>query len=327
MTDILREVAETGRITAGHVQALRRSLYNDGVAERGEVERLFAIDEAAEERDEAWNGLFAEAVVDHLVYQMEPAGYVDEANADWLIERIARDGLVRTASEIEVLVKVLEKAERSPERLSAFALRQVKAAVVEGDGPLARGGTLVPGRIGRDEVELVRRILFAFGGHGGVAVSRPEAEVLFDINDETAEADNDPAWSDLFVKAVANCMMAASGYAAPSREEALRRAEWLDAPSGGVGDVFARMAAGGLRGMFDAYRGRSGEDAWAARNARRAAEAAGAEAIGGEEAAWIAGRIGRDGALHENERTLLRFIRDEAPSVHPSLQSLLNKAA
>jgi hypothetical protein len=37
--------------------------------------------------------------------------------------------------------------------------------------------------------------------------------------------------------------------------------------------------------------------------------------------------MGRDGALHDNEKALLRFIRDEAPSIHPSLKSLIAKAA
>ena len=129
-----------------------------------------------------------------------------------------------------MLVKVLEKAQSSPPRLAGFALAQVKKAVIEGDGPLAHGGTLTPGKVGRAEAELMRRILYAFGGDGNIAVTRAEAEVLFDINDATAEADNDPAWSELFVKAIANFMMAASGYDVPSRQEALHREEWLDEP-------------------------------------------------------------------------------------------------
>jgi len=203
----------------------------------------------------------------------------------------------------------------------------VKKAVLEGEGPLAAGKSLEPGRVTRDEVELIRRILYAFGGEGNVAVTRAEAQILFDINDATAQAQNDPAWSDLFVKAIANFMMAASGYTAPSRQEAMRREEWLDAPSGGVADVFSRMAAGGLRGVLNAYRQPGSEAAWAARNRAKEASTATAEAVTADEAEWLAGRMGRDGVLHDNEKALLRFIRDEAPSVHPSLKSLIAKAA
>jgi hypothetical protein len=325
--DIVAEVTASGRITAEHVQALRRSLYSDGAAERGEVEALFTLDEAATCHDSGWPALFTEAATDHLVEQQEPQGYVSEADADWLMARIGRDGVVKTATELELLVRVMEKAKSSPARLAAFALAQVKKAVVEGDGPLAGNGKLEPGRVGRAEAELVRRILYAFGGDGNVAVSRAEAEILFDINDATADADNDPAWSDLFVKAIANFLMAASGYAVPSREEAMRRETWLDTPSAGVADVFSRMAAGGLRGFLQAYREPSAESVWGERNAAAESRARQSEAVTPDEAEWLSRRIGRDGILSANEKALLRFIRDESASVHPSLQSLIAQAA
>jgi hypothetical protein len=325
--DVMSEVLASKRITAGMVRSLRATLYNDGVAEAGEVDRLFAMDEAATETDPSWTELFIEAVTDYIVEQVQPQGHVSDENANWLIDRISQDGTVKSTTELEMLVKVLEKAQSSPQRLVAFALSQVKKAVVEGEGPLAHGGTLTPGKVGRDEAELMRRILYAFGGDGNIAVTRAEAEVLFDINDATATADNDPAWNELFVKAIANFMMAASGYDVPNRQEALKREEWVDTPSGGVGSFFSRMASGGLRGALNAYRQPSVEQAWGERNARKEAAIASAETVTAEEAEWLARRMGRDGMLQENEKALLRFIRDEAPSIHPSLKSLIAKAA
>jgi len=325
--DVVADVLANGRITAEDVRVLRRSIYNDGAAEAGEIERLFVMDEATREQDPSWCELFVEAIADHLVDQVEPEGYVSEENADWLIARISRDGTVKTVTELEALVEVLEHAKSSPDRLVAFALDQVKKAVVEGEGPLATGSGIASGRVSRDEAELIRRILYAFGGDASIAVTRAEAEILFDINDTTAAAENDPAWNELFVKAIANFLMAASGYAVPPREEAMRREKWLDAPSGGIGDFFGRIASGGLSGMLNAYRQPSSEDAWAARNARVEANAATAETVTAEEAEWLARRMGRDGALHANEKALLRVIRDKAPTVHPSLKSLIAKAA
>lgn len=325
--DVVADVEASKRVTAGDVTELRRVIYHDGAAEAGEVERLFKIDEAATERDPGWSELFVEAVTDYLVEQVEPHGYVNEANADWLIDRIGRDGTVKTETELELLVKILERAKSSPERLVAYALNQVKKAVVDGEGPLTCGRTLMPGHIGRAEVDLIRRILYAFGGDGNVAITHSEAEVLFDINDHTAEAENDPSWTDLFVKAIANFMMAASGYSVPRRQEALRREEWLDSSSGGVGDFFSRMAAGGLHGIIAAYKQPSTEEAWAQRNAQKKAAIRSAEVVTAEEAEWLSHRIGRDGVLHDNEKALLRFIRDEAADVHPSLKSLIAKAA
>jgi hypothetical protein len=45
------------------------------------------------------------------------------------------------------------------------------------------------------------------------------------------------------------------------------------------------------------------------------------------EAGWLAERIGRDGRLHQNEKALLRFLKQESPRLHESLQPLLDRAA
>lgn len=324
--DIMTRVAASKHLTVEDAKAMRRAVYHDGAVDPGELEAVFALDEAAERRDPEWSAFFVEVVTDFIVNQEKPQGYVSEANARWLIDRIAKDGVVATASELELLVTVLEKATSSPDQLSAFALDQVRHAVVDGDGPLAKG-TLTPGRVGAEEADLIRRVLYAFGGEGNIAVTRAEAEVLFDINDATAEADNDPAWTDLFVKALANTLMAASGYQVPSREVALKREDWLSSGAGGVGDFFARMVSGGLKGVFDAYRQPDLEARWAERNQRFAEASAAAEVVNEPEAAWLADRIGRDGKLHENEKAVLRFIAEQSPDIHPSLKPLIDKAA
>ncbi|MEX0851793.1 MAG: hypothetical protein WD036_00705 [Bauldia sp.] len=324
---ILAKVKSSGVVTAEDALAARRIVYgDDGGISPDEIEMLFRIDEAAKTADPSWSALVVEAGVDFIVHQEMPQGYISETNADWLIQRISADDMVKTATELELAVKVLEAAQASPERLVAFALHQVEVAVVEGKGPLASGHDLQPGRVSRTEAALVRRILYAFGGHAGVSITRAEAEVLFNINDASAEADNDPEWTDLFVKAIANCIMAASGYQAPAREVALAQEKWLDSPSPGVGGFLARMAAGGLSGVLDAYTAPAGVD-WQARHALVQGGMRVAEAVSEDEAGWLADRIGRDGTMHENERALLRFIGEESHQVHPSLRDLIEKAA
>ena len=101
-------------------------------------------------------------------------------------------------------MRVLEAAKFSTESLVSFALEQVRLAVVEGKGALISGDELVPGVVGKAEVELLRRIIYAFGGDGNIAITKSEAEVLFAINDATAGASNHPSWNDLFVKAIAD---------------------------------------------------------------------------------------------------------------------------
>ncbi|WP_237154935.1 hypothetical protein [Oryzibacter oryziterrae] len=316
-------------LSAADVLDLRRQVYGDGVVQVRDAELLCDIDAVAGHTCQEWSEFFVEAITDFIVHQQIPTGYVSEDNASWLMARIQRDGIVKTTTELELLVKVIEAANRVPVALSAFALQQVAKAVIEAKGPLAARGHTEPGVIGKDDVALIRRILYAFGHEGSVGISREEAEVLFDLNDSTREADNDPAWSDLFVKAIANFLMASRGYSVLSRQDALRREAWLDAPSGGVtalfGDMLSTMLSNGLRGIWSAWRQEEG--AWARRNRAVEEAARESEIVTSEEVKWLASRIGRDGVIHANERALLKFLSEESPDIHPSLRTLLDTAA
>ena len=201
LSTLIANLAAAKAVTPPDVLALRRLIYSDGAIAPQEAEGLIALDEAAAARCAEWDELFVEALTDYVVRQQAPADYIDDAKADWLIARLSADGRIKTDSELEALVHILETATTSPARLTAFVLGQVKAAVVSGEGPLLRGGRLEKGRISAGEVALLRRVLYAAGGDGNVAITRSEAEVLFDINDACRGADNDPSWTDLFAKA------------------------------------------------------------------------------------------------------------------------------
>lgn len=322
------EIASRKRVTPLDVLELRQLVFRDGVVASEEAEALFRLNEDCAEQCAEWREFLVEAVTDYIVHQEKPAGYVSAKNAEWLMRAISHDGKVDTAVELELLVRVLERAKFSTERLVAFALKQVKDAVVGGTGPLMQGGELVPGVIEKAEVDLLRRMLYAFGGDGNIAITRSEAEVLFEINDAVADARNDASWNDLFIKAVANFVMCASGYEAPTREVALRQENFLDRADADIGGFMARMASTGGRELLSAYRQSVDVDAdWEARNQWHDACARRAEHIDNVEARWLAERIGKDGRLQENELALVRFIKQTSPSIHPELNSLLEKVA
>ncbi|MEP9388447.1 hypothetical protein [Mesorhizobium sp. KR9-304] len=322
------DIASRKSITPLDVLELRRLIFRDGVVAAAEAEALFGLDRACTERCAEWPEFLVEAITDYIVHQEKPAGYVSAKNAEWLIAAISHDGKVDTVTELELLVRVLEKAKFSTEKLVAFALKQVKLAVVDGQGPLMHGGELVPGVIEKAEVDLLRRMLHAFGGDGNIAITRAEAEVLFEINDAVADARNDASWNDLFVKAVANFVMCASGYQAPTREEALRQENFLDRADADIGGFLSRMASTGGREMLAAYRQSIDIDTdWEARNQWSDACQRRAERIDNVEARWLAERIGKDGRLQQNELALVRFIKQTSPSIHPELALLLEKVA
>jgi hypothetical protein len=239
---------------------------------------------------------------------------------------INRDGKVERKTELGLLVKVLEKARWSPVNLVRFALEQVKAAVIDGDGPLRSDQSSAKGQISDDDVDLLRRLLYAFGGDGHVAVTRAEAEVLFDINDATAEAEPNPAWTDLFVKAVANVVMAASGQMVPTREEALRREKWLaDRGELSPAAMLTAMVTTSLDAVRGAYHDQSPEERALARLEHQRIEIITNEVITAAEAEWLCERIGRDGRLTANEAALVAYLKKESPKIHPELQATVDR--
>jgi len=323
-----------GRITDEDVRHFRRDVFQDGLVSEIEADALFALNDAVAEKCDAWNEFFIEALTDYTVMQAEPRGYVSSANAKWLVNSISHDGVVDSASELELLVKVLAKADKCPPALAGYALAQIAYAVVEGEGPLARGMSLTKGVIGEAEVELLRTVLYAAGGANGISISKQEAEILFDLNDHTDENANHPSWQDLFVRATANYLMAVSSYQAPSRSEALARQEWLEDTeedvSGFMGEMFSGAGNIFSEGFFDDVFTSSHvqmEKAWKTKNEAAAMASQSAEAIDPDEAVWLVERIKRDGEAKSAERALLEFIRRESHLVDPQVIRLMDEVA
>jgi hypothetical protein len=322
----VQAILERGTIAADDVQQLRHGVFWKGVVTEADAEVAFLLnDRLGASADECWTPFFVEALTDYVVQQAEPAGYVSQANADWLIDRVTRSGPVESAAEVELLVKILENAKLAPVKLVRFALDQVRLGVLDGKGAIGRVRGAFRGAVSEDDVELMRRMLYAFGGAGNTAITQQEAEVLFDINDATSELDNHPAWSDLFVKALANFLMASSGYQVPSRREALRREAWLDAPNGGIGGFMSDMLVDSLQAVWANYRRETTKEP------RRPADTSGVviefgPRVTAEEANWAAGRIGKDG-LRENEMALINFLKSQGAHLHPKLAPILNLAA
>lgn len=325
MNDLISAVTKAGRITADDVLAFRKAYYSDGRISEAEAGGIFAANTACAQAHPTWAVFFCEALCDHVVHQMQPHGHVSEENTRWLMQHIDHDGRVDSTTELDLLVAILEQARTVPEALSAYALAQVRHAVVSGKGPLRSGKTLAPGVVDEADIELLRRILYAYAGGGNIAVTAAEADVLFDINDATADGANHPAWNDLFAKAVANHLMFATNHAPVSRAEALRREAWVNDANANAGAFIVRMVTS-LRDIYNAATFKETQ----AQRARRESyfgELKSAEEITEAEGRWLTDRINRDGKLSDAERAALLFIKQEATGIHPVLEPLLARVA
>lgn len=324
----LADLVRKNRIDEDDVALLRRTVFSDGIVNSEEATSLLALNQSCQQKSEAWDTFFVEALSDYLVFQSEPRGYVSQANADAIMKAIYADEIICHRTELELLLNVLQKATSVPSSLAAFALRQVAHAVLRGEGAMARGRQLCPGVVTAGDVENLRTILYAAGSEDSIAISRDEANVLFDINDATSAADNDPAWRQLFVKAITASVMMVAGYQPQSADDVLARQAWRDDASVNVGAFFSRIAAGGLRGYMEAVKQDTSLEAMAAeRTESRAAQAKKAEIVDLVEAQWLAERIARDKQLCENEKELLAFVAEQAPMIATPLRDLIEKAA
>ena len=335
------EICARGSIRDSDVLAMRRAFNEDGAISTSEAEALVSLNSACRITDASWPRFFIEALTDYVVHQTEPDGYIIADKADWLISRISREGRVETNTELELLLSVLDTARWSPPSLAAFALDQVRNAVASGVGVTRAGQMLKKGMIGQSEIDLLRRILYAFAGDGGIAVTRAEAEVLIEINKALIPGRCSPAWTELFVKAVGASVLAGLGHHIPPREEMLRIEVWAkdadtrgaaalltdaagaDADGGSarerIGKFLGRMVAGGAGSVWSTFRMQSSEERALARLERQRLEIVTQERIDDAECQWLIELLGTDGKLDANEIELLAYLQRESPLPHPEL--------
>lgn len=116
---------QSGSVDAEDVRRLRRDIFADGAVSRDEADALFALDMSKCQRCPEWTAFFVESILDHVVWQARPTGVVNEAKAEWLLDRADR---AKTISAFSVLVSVLAEAHRTP----IWFLAAVKARAAQG---------------------------------------------------------------------------------------------------------------------------------------------------------------------------------------------------
>jgi hypothetical protein len=307
-TDLSAQLKAKSAIDAEDTLALRRLTWPDGKIDAPEVEAIFDLNAICKGTSREWVDFFVEAIAEYVVRQQQPVGYVNEANAAWLMAKIDSDGKVESLGELELLVKILEIATNVPDSLKSYALRQIEAIVVSGEGVTRDGGSLDKGLISDSEVKLLRRMLFAQAGDGPASISRAEADILFRIKDATLGANNAAGWQQLFVQCVGNHLMAHSDYVPLARERAVRLEAFMNDTKSGVAGFFARMAKTNFGEAFGGFS--KPKPASVDHDAAVAQD----RAIAVDEAKWLKAEIDADGSLDPLEQALLHFVAEESGS-------------
>ena len=215
----------------GEVLALRRAIYGKGDATRADLEILIARGRQGG-ADPEFCHLIAEVATDVLVRQVDPAGYVTEADAAWLVTRLSEGGGLACRPEFEMLKAIFGHAVSVPPDLTAFAVREVEKAILTGRRDATGGLDHPPCVVTREDVEALRAMAFAPIRGSSLHVDRGTAEALFDIAHATANAANAPEFADFFAHAVGNYLIGVAFSGTPDRDEVLRHEAELEKQTG-----------------------------------------------------------------------------------------------
>lgn len=295
-----------GSITAEEILDLRRAGWGDGAIHPEEAEALFVLNDHLKERTAAWTDFFVEALGEFIVNGSEPRGYVSDEQAAWLIARVDHDGRVDSMAELELLVRVAERALNAPQALKEFILAQVERAVMTGEGPTRSCGAVAPGAITPAECAILRRLVFASGGDGPGIVSRAEAEALFRLKDASLGKDNAPEWQQLFVQALGNHLMAHGGHTPLSQARAAELESFMNDATPHLGRFVGRVARSGIANSFGKVFGRKPVD-----GPDLSDKVTAALAITATEQMWLQNQIDANDQVDAFDQALLDFIARE----------------
>jgi hypothetical protein len=326
LTELLARLMLAGTVTNGDVMMLRDAVWTDESIPEPVVDALFTLNDTLTSHSTVWTDFFIEAIEYYLVDQCVPQGFVDETCADWLQERVDKNGRVASLTELELLVAIIERAESAPEDLRQYTIAQIENVIVSGEGPTRTDEVLRPNTVDAIEVELLRRLIFAGGGEGAIIVDTQEADLLFRIKDATLEGDNASSWLRLFVQGVGNHLMAHSDYRPLSRDEALDFQEFMDDKVPSLARFFGRMLPSdkiGYGTIAEAFKTLfpKAEDRFAKRLALD-----NSHLITAEEAGWLKTHIAADEETDAYEKALLTFIFDEAEHAPSMLDTFRRQA-
>lgn len=301
--DIAQRATADGQITAEELLALRREGWGDGIITRAEAEALFALNTALQERSSEWCDFFVEAIGEFVLNGTLPRLQCNDEEAQWLIDQIDHDGVTESMVELETMVRILERAENTPDLLKNYVLAQIEREVLSGVGPTRCGGELSATHISAAECRIIRRVIWASGGHGPAAVTRHDAEMLFRLKDETLAEENAPEWDDLFIDGVANYLKGFTLQSAQlSHDRKLELEGFIADNQANVGRFMGRVAreAPHVMNHFGKVFGKKKQ----AGSGFEALAAAG-EVVTDYESEWLDGMIDADGEVDDLESRLI----------------------
>jgi hypothetical protein len=313
-------------VDAAGVQERRRSIYSKDLLSQADLTGLLELGRrAGADAPREYGDLLADVATDLMVNQADPPKYVSAADANWLVAQIQAGGGLGLRAEFEMLLAVLRYAVSIPPALSSFAVGEIEKAIVQGHRAAQGGADHVAGIVTRDDVESLRNAVFAATEGASLHVTRESAEALFRIAHATSGAANDPAFDDLFAKAIGNYLMGIAFHWTPSVAEEAEREKWLDQPSPSFGGFLQGLLHIGKtdeQRLDETERGRVKTE-----NDADDVEIANKSEISAAEGDWVLAHLTRGADLTPAEKKLLLFLKENARSLPAGLVKTIESQA
>jgi hypothetical protein len=309
------------------VRGLRGEIYGASrEPTRDDLDRLIALGRSSG-ADADFAELLAEVALDVLVRNVDPPGYLSDADAAWLSQRLSQGEGLACAAEFQMLERLIGHSVSVPQSLTSFAIREVETAILSGRRDGLGSTDHQPGVVTDADVEALRALAFAPTRGHSLHVDRGTAEALFDIAHATARAPNAPEFPDFFARAIGNYLMGVDFLGTPEASDAREMEADLDRPNGFRAFLSAALyARPDWRTATEAI-GDVQEDEDRRINAQTDSAIAAQSHIGDEAGRWVLDHLTRDGELTAAEKRLLAFLRDEAASAPADLTALYPRAA
>ena len=185
------------QLTAEDILLLRKHMFPNGVTSVEDAQQLLALHRAEQEKCAEWNNWFVETLAAFAVVHCHLQHAATGPDAGWLIDILSPSGKIETPAELELVLHVMEMADRVPDALPAFALDQLCVALETGTGAYAsiRGNKRLG--IAAEDIEFIFRILRGSLFGGRMLLSKREVAVFDRIGALVHDRVNHPAWKSL----------------------------------------------------------------------------------------------------------------------------------
>lgn len=218
---VFDEICQRRNIRDSDVTKLRALYMSNALAAPDDVTALIKMNSACPVQGEAWAPFLIEAVVDFVVGELEPRGYLSKPNAQWLIDLIAPEGTVTSLNGLDILLAVIERARWVPESFLVFLLAQIRGGIVDGAGPLRTASGLEPNTVAEGDIALASFAITHFASEGFIPVTRGELLELGDVDAQSNAETHPTEWDALYLRMLAAVLLYQNGYAASSRWQLL----------------------------------------------------------------------------------------------------------